>query len=259
MPVVSSIVLLIKGLGAIGEYIAAHGLAPKVAAMLMKSVAASGIVATMENVAIVGIVAGGVLWTRDRANNLIDGFKAIERGDTKNAVTKFALLAISTGIGAHALPDTVHTGLLHAGFSEEKAKFAATTIKSLEVPIADRIDQIASKDSKMSDKPKKKKSKTDDIYIENKYSGNIYVAIHYQVDGVWKTKKWCEFTLGETACLLSETLENRFIYCHAYSTDGCYVWGAGDYTESLNGKKRKFTKFDTGDKRGKFTIQYYKK
>lgn len=243
MPVVS--ITLIKGLIAIGEYIAAHGLAPKVAFMLMKSVAASGIVATMENVAFVGIVAGGVLWTRDRANNLIGGFKAIEEGDATQAVTKFALLAISAGIGADALPDTVHTGLLHAGFSEKNAKFAATTIKSLEGPITSEIDKLASKNIKK-----------DDIYVKNEYSGEIYFAIRYKSDGEWKTKAWYIFAPGEKAHVLSVRLDSRYIYSHTYSTDGRFVWGIGDYTEDLDGKTRKFTKWDTGNTRGKFTIRH---
>jgi hypothetical protein len=144
MPIMET-AFVVKGLIGLSKFIETHHLWMQVALFLRQSVTRAGIVATAKIVAVAGIVAGSILWTRDRVNSLIDGFKAIENGDITQAVTKFGLLSISTGVGVHALPDAVHTYLLNAGFSDEQAKVAAMSIKSLECPIAEEIDKLASK------------------------------------------------------------------------------------------------------------------
>lgn len=144
MPIVETAFLGTKGLIGLIKFIEVHHSGVKTAVFLRKSLTTAGIVATAKIVAIVGIVAGSILWTWDRVNNLIDGFEAVENGDINQAVTKFGLLAISTGIGVHALPDAVHTYLLNAGLSDKQAHVAAMTIKSLECPIANEIDKLAS-------------------------------------------------------------------------------------------------------------------
>jgi hypothetical protein len=145
MPIVETALVGTKGLIGLIKFIEAHHFGAQVVFFLRKSVTTAGIVATAKIVAVAGIVAGSILWTRDRVNNLINGFEAIENGDITQAVTKFGLLAISTGVGVHALPEAVHTYFLNAGFSDEQANIAAMTIKSMECPIAEKVDKLASK------------------------------------------------------------------------------------------------------------------
>ena len=145
MPIAEITFVCVKGLIGLYKFIVANHGSMQVALFLRQSVTRAGIVATAKIVAVAGIVAGSILWTWDRVNNLIDGFKAVENGNISQAVTKFGLLAISTGVGVHALPNAVHTYLLNAGLSDEQADVAAMTIKSLECPIAEEIDKLASK------------------------------------------------------------------------------------------------------------------
>lgn len=97
---------------------------------------------------------------------------------------------------------------------------------------------------------------TDEIYVTNNYSKNIFVAIHFKLGEDWITNYWFEISPEKTAFILSVRLNNRYVYCHAFSLDGT-IWGKGDYTESIDSKSREFTRFDTGSTRGKYTINYH--
>lgn len=134
--------LAVKGLMVIGKAIAAKGLAAKAGLLLWKMVGAYGLSATIGNTLLIGVVVGGIYWTKDRVDNLSNGLKAIEDGDIKKAVLNFGQLAISSNIEVEMLPDAVHDYLLKINVSEEKASAVAKVVSSLETNIANEVMRL---------------------------------------------------------------------------------------------------------------------
>jgi len=128
---------------AIGKAIAAHGAAAKVGYVLVKSVSAYGLSATVGGVLTVGVVAGGVLWARDRVDNLRLAFAALERDNVGEAVTQFANLAISIGGTVDALPHAVHDYLVTIKAGQEKAQAVSELLTGLKDDIATEIRRLS--------------------------------------------------------------------------------------------------------------------
>lgn len=90
------------------------------------------------------------------------------------------------------------------------------------------------------------------VFIKNEHSKNIYVAVHAKFDYEWSTKHWYEVPPGQTSLIISGKLQSRYVYFHASTRKDKRMWGKGDYEEVIDGKLRKFDKFDAGDLMDRF-------
>jgi len=137
MPIVEGLIL--KGLIGLGKIIATKGLAVKVGVIATKAIATYGIGATIGTACTVGLVAGGIFWTRDRINNLERGIKALENGDNWEAVKNFGQLAINSNLDVVDLPDAVHDCLIKSKFTYEHADVISDAVRKLESDIVDYV------------------------------------------------------------------------------------------------------------------------
>jgi hypothetical protein len=135
--------LAIKGLIVLGKAIAAKGMAAKFGYVLLKTISAYGLSATVGGVLTVGIVVGGVVWAKERVDNLRLAFVALENENVGAAITHFAKLAISIGGTVDALPHAVHDYLVTIKTGEEKAQAVAEVIKGLRNDIATEIARLS--------------------------------------------------------------------------------------------------------------------
>jgi hypothetical protein len=134
--------LTVKGLIILGKAIAAKGMGAKVGYLLFKSISAYGLSATIGTTLLVGLVVGGVYWTKERVDFLKYGLKALEDGDLAKAALNLGRLALSANVHVSTLPDTVHDYLVAAHISEEKARTVAEAIKSMESEIAQQVKRL---------------------------------------------------------------------------------------------------------------------
>jgi len=137
MPIIEG--LIIKGLIGLGKIIATKGLAVKVAVIASKAIATYGIGATIGTACTVGLVAGGIFWTRDRINNLEKGIKALENGDNWEAVKNFGQIAINSNLNVIDLPDAIHDCLIESKFTSEHADVVSNAVRKLESEIVDYV------------------------------------------------------------------------------------------------------------------------
>jgi hypothetical protein len=140
MPILEA--LAIKGLVVIGKAIAAKGLAAKAGVLAWKLISAYGLSATISTAFVVGVVVGGIYWTKERVANLRDGIKALEDGDINEAAINLARLAISSNAEINMLPDAVHDYLVKIRVSEEQAQDVAKAIRGMENEIVEHVRRL---------------------------------------------------------------------------------------------------------------------
>ncbi len=119
------------------------GAAAKTALVVtVKAALAYGIGATITGLLVAGVVVSGITWTEKCVKSLSKGVTALENGDVPSAVFNFAQLAISAGIGADALPDSIHDYLIHSHVSEANAQAIASAAQELQSEVAYKITEI---------------------------------------------------------------------------------------------------------------------
>lgn len=131
-------VLVVKGLVAIGHFVAAHATAGTVAAAA-HAVAGMSLAQIATATVTAGFVAGCITWTGDRIKNVQNGIKAINNGDTWTAVKEFGSLAISSGVDVNMLPDTVEAGLEKMHLDSKETREVTSWIKNHEIEIANYV------------------------------------------------------------------------------------------------------------------------
>jgi hypothetical protein len=119
------------------------GAAAKTALILsVKAALAYGVAATITGLFIAGVVVSGITWTEKCVNSLSKGIKALENGETTDAVMYFAHLAFSAGVGADALPDSIHDYLRSVNVSESHAQIIVNATQELQSEIAEKLIEL---------------------------------------------------------------------------------------------------------------------
>lgn len=131
-------VLVVKGLVAIGHFVAAPATAGTVAAAA-HAVAGMSLAQIATATVTAGFVAGCITWTGDRIKNVQNGIKAINNGDTWTAVKEFGSLAISSGVDVNMLPDTVEAGLEKMHLDSKAPREVTSWVKNHEIEIANYV------------------------------------------------------------------------------------------------------------------------
>lgn len=88
---------------------------------------------------LVGLVVGGVVWTKERVDNLKNGVQALADGEYWKAIKNFGELAWSANLQVSMLPDVVNDALLKIKVSPEKATNVANWIRNNENGIIDYV------------------------------------------------------------------------------------------------------------------------
>lgn len=140
MPILEA--LFFKGAAVIAKAIAAKGLAAKTGVLAWKAISAYGLSATLSTAFVVGVVVGGIYWTKDRVNNLRNGLKALEDGDMKKAAINLGMLVISSDIEVKMLPDAVHDYLVKVRIPENRAQEVAKVIRGMEDSIEEQVRRL---------------------------------------------------------------------------------------------------------------------
>jgi hypothetical protein len=119
------------------------GIGVKTAAILsIKASLAYGIGAAITGALVIGLVVGGIEWTEKCVSSLDKGIKALENGNISDAVLYFAQLAVSSGVGADALPDSIHDYLVQSNVSEQNARIVKEAASELQGEIAKKIIEL---------------------------------------------------------------------------------------------------------------------
>lgn len=137
MPILE--ILAGKGLIALYHLIVAEGSAVAVSHAAVALIGQVGLGTFLSGTFIVGVVAGGIVWTKERVDNLINGISALQKGDVEKAIKNFGQLVISGNLDIDDLPDAAHDYLIRAHLSETKATDVAKIIKSMESDIANEV------------------------------------------------------------------------------------------------------------------------
>lgn len=133
-------VLAAKGVLAIGKLIAGKAVLAKATAIAAKlAVSHYGLGTVLSTAFTVGVVAGGLVWTKERVESLFYALSALQDGDYGRAVTKFAQLANALDVDVACLPDVVEQYLLKIRVSSDQASAIAETIANYEPEIAQEL------------------------------------------------------------------------------------------------------------------------
>lgn len=142
MPIVEALVL--KGLFVAGKFLLSKAVIGKTAIIATKAIgtkilAAYSIAQIASAVMLVGLVVGGVAWTKERVENLKNGVQALSDGEYLKAIRNFGELALSANLSVEMLPDAVNDALLKINVSPEKASNVANWIRNNENGIVNYI------------------------------------------------------------------------------------------------------------------------
>lgn len=142
MPILEA--LIVNGLIVTGKFILSKAVIAKTAVVATKVVAtkmlaAYSIAQIASAVMLVGLVVGGVVWTKERVENLKNGVQALADGEYWKATKNFGELAWSANLHVNMLPDAVNDALLKIKVSPEKAANVANWIRNNENGIIDYI------------------------------------------------------------------------------------------------------------------------
>lgn len=133
-------VLIVKGLIAIGHFVAAHATAGTIATAA-HAVAGMSLAQIATATITAGFVAGCITWTGDRIKNVQNGIKAINDGNSWTAVKEFGSLALSADIDIVMLPDTVKAGLEKMNLDSKAAHEVTSWVKNHEIEIAKYVSE----------------------------------------------------------------------------------------------------------------------
>lgn len=137
MPVLEALAL--KGLIVIGKAIATKAAVAKGAVAIYHAVGLANAIAAAS---VVGVVVGGIYWTKERVDNLLNGLKALDDGDISKAAINLGRLAISSDIEVKMLPDAVHDYLIKARVPEEKAQEVSKVVSGMEDKIVEQVRRL---------------------------------------------------------------------------------------------------------------------
>ncbi len=133
-------VLAAKGVLAIGKLIAGKAVLAKATAIAAKlAISHYGLGTVLSTTFTVGVVAGGLVWTKERVEDLFAALSALQDGNYSRAITKFAQLANVLGVDVTCLPDLVEQYLLKIRVSADQASAIAETIANYEPEIAQEL------------------------------------------------------------------------------------------------------------------------
>lgn len=87
-------------------------------------------------VAVTGFVAGGVMWTVERIDNIRNAALALENGQYKKAAKEIGMFLLLTNLDIKLLPDAINDNLDKLHLPSRKVKAVTEFIKNNEIAIA---------------------------------------------------------------------------------------------------------------------------
>lgn len=93
----------------------------------------------------------------------------------------------------------------------------------------------------------------DRIYVKNRHSKSIAVAVQYRLSDAWYSEYWFEVLPKCESLLLEHFISGRTIYYHAHADDGS-TFGSGD-VRYIEGIPRRFDSVSLAPNGGRITIE----
>ena len=135
--------LVVKGLITTGKFLATKAALAKATALAAKvAISHYGLGTVLSFTFTTGLVVGKVVWTKEKVDNLRDAIEALQDGDHKRVIWKFANLARSSNTEIEFLPDVIEEYLLKIKVPTDKAEAIAKTITNFESEITEQVKEL---------------------------------------------------------------------------------------------------------------------